>query len=103
MEEHAKTLCSVLQRARDYGVTFNKDKCEFAQEEISFFGHLFTKDRLKADPEKIQAILRSNPPESKEEVRSFPGMCGYMDDFIKDYAILTEPMRKLTRQHTKFQ
>ena len=103
IEEHAKTLRSVLQRARDYGVTFNKDKCEFAQEKISFFGHFFTKDGLKADPEKIQAILRCNPPESKEEVRSFLGMCGYMDDFIKDYAILTEPLRKLTRQDTKFQ
>ena len=40
-EEHQQVLRTVLQRARDHGVTFNEDKCEFEKEEIEFFGHTF--------------------------------------------------------------
>ena len=38
-EGHNKTLASVLQRAQDYGITFNKPKCEFGQTQITFYGH----------------------------------------------------------------
>ena len=33
--EHRKTLRTVLQRAKDYGITFNKKKCKFEQEELN--------------------------------------------------------------------
>ena len=74
MEENNKTLEAVLQRAVDFGVTFNPDKCQFGVEEIEFYGH---KDGLKPDPEKVRAVKESSPPESKEAVRSFLGMTGY--------------------------
>ena len=57
-KEHRKVLRTVLQRAKDYGVTFNKEKCQFEQEEIELFGHTFTKDGLKPSPEKVKAVLK---------------------------------------------
>jgi len=56
MEEHNKTLQAVLQRAMDFGITFNPDKCQFGVEEIEFYGHNFTKDGLKPNPDKIRAV-----------------------------------------------
>lgn len=44
MEEQNKTLKAVLQRAVDFGITLDPDKCQFKVEEIEFFGHKFTKD-----------------------------------------------------------
>ena len=44
--EHREVL-SVLKRERDHGITFNREKCQFGKEQIEFFVHVFTKDRLK--------------------------------------------------------
>ena len=65
MEEHNKTLETVLQRVVDFGITFNPDKGQFRVEEIEFYGQKFTKDGLKPDPEKMRAVKESSPPESK--------------------------------------
>ena len=54
--EHDKTLKEVLQKARDFNITFNREKCEFRTDKIDFFGHQFTKDGLKPDPSKVQAV-----------------------------------------------
>ena len=102
MEEHNKTLEAFLQRAADFGITFNPDKCQFGVEKKEFCGHKFTKDGLKPNPEKIRAVKESSPPESKQAERSFLGMTGYFSKFIPRYASLTAPLRKLTHKETKF-
>ena len=54
--EHTNVLRTVLQRARDHGITFNKEKCQFGKEQIEFFGHVFTKDyELVYEPGKDEA------------------------------------------------
>ncbi|CAC5379940.1 unnamed protein product [Mytilus coruscus] len=37
IDEHNKTLREVLQRAQDFGITLNKEKCEFGVEELEFY------------------------------------------------------------------
>ena len=74
-----RILKTVLQRAKDHGITFNKEKCQFRKEQIDLFGHVFTKDGLKPSPDKVRAIKECATPENKEAVRSFLGMavCPY--------------------------
>ena len=102
IEEHNKTLEQVLQRAADFGITFNVAKCQFGVDELEFYGYKFTKDGLKPTPEKVRAVKESEPPESKEAVRSFLGMIGYLAKFIPRYSSLTAPLRELTHKDTKF-
>lgn len=102
IKEHNKTLQAVLQRAEDFGITFNRDKCEFGVEEIEFFGYKFTKDGLKPTLGKVKAVKDSKRPETKEAVRSFLGMVGYLSKFIDKYASITAPLRKLTEKDVKF-
>ena len=102
VEEHDEVLRKVLQRGQDYNVTFNKEKCVFRTEEITFFGQQFTKDGLQPDPKKVQAVVNCEPPQSKEETRSFLGMTGYLSDFIPGYASIAAPLRELTRKDIKF-
>ena len=101
-EEHNKTLETVLRRASDFGITFNPEKCQFGIEEIDFYGHRFTKNGLKPNPDKIRAAKEASPPESKEAVGSFLGMTGYLSKFIPRYSSLTAPLRELTHKDTKF-
>ena len=102
LEEHNKTLETVLQRTSDFGITFNPEKCQFGVEEIDFYGHRFTKNGLKPNPDKIRAAKEASPPESKKAVRSFLGMTGYLSKFIPRYSSLTAPLRELSHKDTKF-
>ena len=101
-KEHREVLKTVLQRAKDHGITFNQEKCQFGKDQIEFFGHVFTKDGLKPSPDKVRAIKECGVPESKEAVRSFLGMAGYLDSFINNYAAIAAPLYQLTRKETKF-
>ena len=101
-EEHDKALETVLQRAADFGITFNPEKCQFGVSEIEFYGHRFTDAGLKPSPEKIRAVKQSKAPESKEAVRSFLGMAGYLSKFIQRYSSQTAPLRALTHKDVKF-
>ena len=100
--EHKEVLKTVLKRARDHGITFNREKCQFGKEQIEFFGHVFTKDGLKPSPDKVRAVKECGMPENKEAVRSFLGMAGYLDNFIQNYAAIAAPLYQLTRKETKF-
>ena len=97
MAEHDAVLEQVLQQAIDFNVTFNIEKCQFATETIDFFGHRFTEYGLRADPKKVQAIKECSRANSKEAVRSFLGMAGYLDNFIPNYAAIAAPLHMLTR------
>ena len=39
LEEHKQTLKQVLQRAKEFGIPFNPDKCQFGVQELEFYGY----------------------------------------------------------------
>ena len=102
LEDHNETLEKVLQRASDFGITLNREKCQFGVNELEFYGYKFTSNGLKPTPEKVRAVKECTPPRTREEVRSFLGMIGYLSKFIPQYAILTAPLRRLTGQDVVF-
>ena len=100
-EEHDETFALELQRAQDYGITFNKSKREFCQKQITFYGYRFG-EGLQPTQEKIQAVQECATSESNAKVRNFLGMTGYLSKFIPRYSSLTKPLRELTRKEAKF-
>ena len=73
-EQHNKRLTQVLERAKQRNLKLNKAKCQIKQHEITYIGHILTKDGLKPDSKKTEAITRLLPPKNKEEVQRFLGM-----------------------------
>lgn len=102
-EEHSQNLRAALSRIKEAGLTLNKKKCKFKQDSIAFFGHIFSKEGIQADPKKIDAVVKMSAPEDATAVRSFLGMTNYLSRFIPSYADLTAPLRKLTKNDTKFE
>ena len=84
--ERKEVLTTVLQRARDHGVTFNKEKYQFGKEQIEFFGHVFTNGGLKPSPHKVKAIRECSPPERT---------AGYLNNYISNYAAIAAPLYQL--------
>lgn len=57
---------------------------------------------MKPSPDKVRAVRECGVPESKETVRSFLGMAGYLDTFIKNYAAIAAPLYQVIRKETNF-
>ena len=102
LEEHHVHVRRVLKKLLENNLYVKLEKCEFDVTETSFLGYMLSKDGLKADPEKIKAILDWPIPTTVKEVQSFIGLCNYYRIFIKDFAKIALPIHKLTRKNVPF-
>lgn len=101
-EEHDRKLTEVLTRARAINLKFNVKKLEVGVSELAYAGHLVTAEGLKADPEKIRAIVNMPDPADKGKLKSFLGMCNYLTKFIPHLSEETAPLRELMKQDVQF-
>jgi hypothetical protein len=71
-------------------------------EQVSFLGHIISKGGISVDPSKIQDVLSWNAPMIVSDIRSFLGLTGYYQRFIKGFSRITKPITKLLRKDKKF-
>ena len=55
-EDHERHLRIVLQTLREHKLYAKVSKCEFWLEQISFLGHIISKDGISVDPVKVEAV-----------------------------------------------
>ena len=77
------------------GLKLKPSKCELFRQELSYLGHVVSKDDIQTDPKKVEAIHKWPMPTNVTEVRSFPGFTNYYCRFIKKYAQVAKPLYKL--------
>ena len=101
-ESHDRALRNVLENAREKGVKLKKQKCEIKIPEVVYIGDKITKDGIKPDESKIDAILNLPSPENKKDVERLLGMVTYLSKFIPNMSTLTEPLRALLKQDVQW-
>lgn len=94
--EHDSRLHRVLQKFREAGLTLN-EKCQFGLTEIRFLGHVINAQGIRADPDKIKAILEMPEPRDVADVRRFMGMVNFVGKFSPRLPDLTKPIRDLLK------
>ena len=94
-EEHYQVIGQVLDRILAAGLRINPDKCTFMKEEIKFLGHIISKEGIRTDPVKVEAIRSFGEPKCVKKLRSFLGICNYYRKFIKDYATKARKLEQL--------
>ena len=65
---------------------------------IEYYGTIFSKTGVSPDPKKVQALKELPPQSNVAKLRSFLGMMNYLSLFIKDFSIISEPLRRLTKK-----
>jgi len=102
VEEHDANLRKVLNRAREVNLRLNPLKCRFWLNQVSYVGHVFTSEGLKADPTKTKAISEMPVLTDVTALQRFLGMVNYLGKFIPNFSQLTAPLRQLTHKDTEW-
>lgn len=95
LTDHASHLEQVLSCLFSHQFFVKLSKSYFCQASIKYLGHLVSSTGVKADPQKIEAMLRWPLPTSLKQLRGFLGFTGYYRRFIQGYATLAAPLTNL--------
>jgi len=96
---HVRSVLEIL--ARDQW-RVKLSKCAFAQEQISYLGHVISGAGVSTDESKISTVRNWPRPSSLKEVRGFLGLTGYYRKFIRHYAVISQPLTALLKKGTLF-
>ena len=100
-DTHVLHLKQVFHQLHENGLTINLTKCQFRVPRMLFFGDVFSGKGMSPDPRKVEALRRVAPPTNVSEVRSLLSFAAFCSRFIKDFAVITRPLRQLTCERVK--
>ena len=66
-KSHDTHLRVVLQTLRKEQLYAKLSKCEFWNNEVSFLGHIVSKEGIRVDPKKIEVVVEWKPPRNVTE------------------------------------
>ena len=94
-EEHIERLRGMFEKLAAAGLRLKPSKCKFCKSQVTYLGHIVSKDSIKTDPKNIEAIKNWPVPKAVTEVRSFLGFMNYYHKFIPKYAQVARPINQL--------
>ena len=102
-EDHLDKIELVFSRLSKAGLKVNAEKCTFCAHEIEYLGYILTRDGIKPQPKKVQAILALEPPKGVKQLRTFLGMVQYYRDLWARRSEVLAPLTSLVGEcgHTK--
>ena len=98
LDDHIEKIEIVLAKLRDAGLKVNAAKSFFCTHEIEYLGYILTREGIKPQNKKVQAILALNPPNSVKELRHFLGMVQYYRDMWVKRSEMLAPLSDLVAE-----
>jgi hypothetical protein len=96
--EHLVHLKQTFEKCRKFGLSLNPKKSHFAMQEGKLLGHIVSRDGIKIDPKRIEAIDTINIPRNRKEIQSFLGKIIFLRRFILNFAeivkLITDMLKK---------
>nr|GEU65942.1 reverse transcriptase [Tanacetum cinerariifolium] len=99
IETHVQHLRIVLEALRQNTLYAKQSKCVFGTEKVEHLGHVITKDGVATDGSKIEAMQNWPKPTNVKQLKGFLGLTGYYRRFIKNYAIISQPLTQLLKKN----
>ena len=102
-KNHDTHLQVVLETLRKEQLYEKLSKCEFWLNEVSFLGHIVSKEGIRVDPKKIEVVVEWKPPRNVTEVRSFLGLAGSYRRFVTGFSMTAAPMTRFLQKNVKYE
>ena len=84
-KDHDTYLQVVLDTLRKEQLYAKLSKCEFWLNEVSFLGHIVSKEGIRVDPKKIEVVVDWKPPRNVTKVCSFLGRQVTTEDSLRGF------------------
>ena len=97
-QQHDAILKTVLEKARQKGVRFNKEKIQLRVNAVEYTSNLVTHEGLKPDKTKLEAIINMPPPTDIPSFQRLLGMTKYLSQYIPMESTITAPLRLLVKK-----
>ena len=101
-EEHLSHLRAIFLRCRFYRVRLNPHKCIFCVESGRLLGFIVSRDGIRIDPFKVEAILALPPPTTVTQLQSLQGKANFLRRFVCNYAEMSQGYMRLLKKDTPF-
>ena len=95
-------LTRVLEALNKVNLKLSFEKSKFFQSEVKFLGYLVSKDGIKPDPKKVEAVKNFPIPTNLKEIRGFLGLASYYRKFIEKFSSIAKPLNLLLKKDTKY-
>jgi hypothetical protein len=95
LEDHLEKLEEVLRQFCDARLKVNAAKSAICALEIEYLGYVLTRDGIKPQSNKVQAILANKPPTGVKQFRHFLGMVQYYRDLWARWSDMLAPLTSL--------
>jgi hypothetical protein len=92
----------VPQKLRDNELYAKYSKCEFWIGEVLFLGHINSNGGISVETAKVKEVVAWSIPTTVTEIRSFLGLAGYYQKFIKGFSKIAKPMTSLLEKGRDF-
>ena len=102
LKDHLQKVEQVLQRLKKAGLTVNAKKSKFCRSEVEYLGYLITREGIKPQAKKVQALHNMATPKTRKELRSFLGLVNYYRDMTVQRSHIIAPLTKFTSKNVPF-
>ena len=74
LQDHLDKVEQILERLCKIGLKVNANKSKFCRTEVEYLGYLITRDGIKPQAKKVQALHNMANPKTRKDLRSFLGL-----------------------------
>lgn len=87
---------ALLKYLAENGHKVSRQELQFAQEQVTYFGHVITAKGQSLSPERVAAIQKLPRPVTKKQLLSFLGMTSYCRKWIPNCLERESPLALIT-------
>lgn len=97
-EKHVNHLRQVFQQLQAHKLVVNRKKCSFGDRQVEYLGHIVSREGVKADPKKVDAMLTWPVLRDIKALRGFLGLTWYYRQFVQNFGKITRPLTDLLKK-----
>ena len=94
---HVEAVRWVLDVLRKYGLYANLKKCRFHKDEVRFLGFVVSRDGIKMEKERINAVKKWSEPQSVRDIQVFISFANFYRRFIKGFSRIAAPLTAMLK------